>query len=96
MSIKATRLTARVAPYREAIAKARKAGLTWGDIGDALGVQSADRLRWAYAHCGRYEADQVDLPEPKSEPKAKPAGPPTHTNTDRRSTGGFIDITPKD
>lgn len=70
ISDRATRLTARVAPYRDAITKARKAGLTWRDIGQALGVQSPDRLRWAVAHCGRYEAEQIPLPEPtQTQPK---------------------------
>ena len=94
MSIKATRLTARVAPYRDAISKARKAGLTWADIGDALGVQNPDRLRWAYAHCSRYEADQVDLPEPETKTKE---AQPTQTQKPARPAGGreFFNSIPK-
>jgi hypothetical protein len=86
MSIKATRLTARVAPYRDAISKARKAGLTWADIGEALGVQNPDRLRWAFAHCGRYEADQIPLPEPKT------AGLTTTTNKQQVGQSQPFDI----
>ena len=58
----ATRLTARVAPYLEAIAKARAAGLTWADIGHVFQVK-ARRLQWAVKHC-RYTAEQKPLPEP--------------------------------
>jgi hypothetical protein len=66
----ATRLTARVAPYLEAIAKARAAGLTWADIGSVFEVK-ARRLQWAVKHC-RYTAEQRPLPDP--EPlAAKPA-----------------------
>ncbi len=64
LSDRATRLTARVAPYREAIAKARKAGLTWADVANALGVQVPPAaLRQAVKRCHRYQADQVPLPE---------------------------------
>lgn len=59
---RATRLTARVAPYRDAISAARKAGLTWGDIAVVLGVKTPDRLRWAVAHSEKYEAEQIPLP----------------------------------
>ena len=65
----ATRLTARVAPYLEAIAKARAAGLTWTDIGHLFQVK-ARRLQWAVKHC-RYTAEQRPLPEPEP-PAAKP------------------------
>ncbi len=57
------RLTARISPYRDAIAAARQRGLTWPDIGQALGVQP-DPLRRAYLHGKRYETGQVPLPEP--------------------------------
>ena len=82
----ATRLTARVAPYLEAIATARAAGLTWGDIGSVFEVK-ARRLQWAVKHC-RYTAEQKPLPEPASTaakpvprastqpPKAALAAPP--------------------
>ncbi len=66
----ATRLTARVAPYLEAIAEARAAGLTWADIGHVFQVK-ARRLQWAVKHC-RYTAEQRPLPEPEA-PAAKPA-----------------------
>lgn len=62
----ATRLTARVAPYRDAITAARKAGLTWRDLTNVFGCVKPNRLRWAYLHCDKYEAEQVPLPEPKS------------------------------
>ena len=65
----ATRLTARVAPYLEAIAKARAAGLTWADIGHVFQVK-ARRLQWAVKHC-RYTTEQKPLPEPEP-PAAKP------------------------
>ena len=69
----ATRLTARVAPYLEAIAKARAAGLTWADIGHVFQVK-ARHLQWAVKH-SRYTAEQRPLPEPKR-PAAKPAPGP--------------------
>ena len=60
---RATRLTAKVAPYRAAIALARKAGLTWADIGRVLGVQAAPAaLRQAVTRC-HYQAEQIPLPE---------------------------------
>lgn len=67
----ATRMTARVAPYREAIQAARRAGFTWRDIGKILGVKDPNRLRWAVGHCERYEAEQIPLPTP--EPESTPA-----------------------
>lgn len=69
----ATRLTARVAPYLEAIARARAAGLTWADIGRLFDVK-ARRLQWAVKHC-RYTAEQRPLPEPEP-----PAPRPTLRN----------------
>ncbi len=69
---RATRLTARVAPYRDAILLARKAGLTWADIGRVLGVQVPPAaLRQAVRRC-RYEAPQIPLPEPQAAP-ARPS-----------------------
>ena len=70
ISDQATRLTARVAPYLEAIAKARAAGLTWADIGQVFQAK-ARRLQWAVKHC-RYTTEQRPLPEPAST-AAKPA-----------------------
>ena len=69
------RLTARIAPYRAAIAAARQRGLTWPDIGQALGV-SPDPLRRAYLKGKQYEAHQIPLPEPdkaKSDEKGSAA-----------------------
>ena len=74
----ATRLTARVAPYLEAITKARAAGLTWADIGRLFDVK-ARRLQWAVKHC-RYTAEQKPLPEPAStaaKPVPRAAAPST-------------------
>ena len=65
---RATRLTARVAPYIEAIALARAGGLTWRDIGRALCIQNPDAVRQAVKTC-KYKAEQIPLPEPG---KAKP------------------------
>lgn len=70
----ATRLTSRVAPYLEAIAKAREGGLTWRDLGRLFGV-SDRRLRWAVSHC-KYTAEQVPLPAPAP---AQPAATVMHT-----------------
>ena len=61
ISDRATRLTARVAPYQDAIAEARQAGLTWGDIAALFGVK-ARRLQWAVKHCP-YRAVQIPLPD---------------------------------
>lgn len=65
---KATRLTARVAPYLSAIAAARAAGLTWGDIATALGASSPGAVRQAFRNC-KYKANQLPLPEQEWEPK---------------------------
>lgn len=68
----ATRLTARVAPYRDAIAKARALGLTWADLCSILGLEvSPDRLRTAVRLSVRYGAEQIPLPEPA--PPSAPA-----------------------
>lgn len=64
----ATRVTARIAPYIEAIKKAREAGLTWSDIASVMGIENPDRVRWAVGHC-RYQVEQMPLPEPKTKPK---------------------------
>ena len=65
------RLTAKIAPYRAAIAEARQRGLTWPDIGQALGLPP-DPLRRAYLHGKKYLAEQRSLPEPQV-----PAAAPT-------------------
>ena len=78
------RLTARIAPYRDAIAAARQRGLTWPDIGKVLEVPP-DPLRRAYLHGKKYLAEQQPLPE------ERPAQTPTIS---RR--GGFTDISPND
>lgn len=62
---KASRLTARVAPYLVAIAAARAGGLTWADIGRSLGVASPGALRQAVAKCP-YKTEQAPLPEPQA------------------------------
>ena len=69
----AKRLTARVAPYLDAIKEAKSAGLTWADIATALRVENSDSLRKAVYRC-RYRAEQVPLPTPE---KAKPVGATT-------------------
>ncbi len=79
MALHATRMTARVAPYREAIKAARRAGFTWRDIARALGVEDPNRLRWAVGHCERYEAEQIPLPTPEPEPTTAAQKVPTKT-----------------
>lgn len=61
---RASRQTARVAPYLDAITTARKAGLTWRDLAEVLGVQSPGALRQAVKSC-KYKAEQIALPEPE-------------------------------
>ncbi len=69
---RATRLTAKVAPYRNAITAARKAGLTWGDLVRVLGLEVPPAaLRQAVARC-HYQAEQIPLPEPQT---AQPPAP---------------------
>ncbi len=70
------RLTARISPYRDAIAAARQAGLTWPDIGKLLGVPP-DPLRRAYLHGKKYMAEQQPLPKelPEDRPKDKARAP---------------------
>lgn len=76
-----TRLTARVAPYVEAIDAHRAAGVTWSEIAMAVGPQvgldlsdgylAGSRLQRAYASAriaitnGRYRVVQRPLPEPE-------------------------------
>lgn len=86
------RLTARIAPYRDAIAAARQAGLTWPDIGKVLGVPP-DPLRRAYLHGKKYLAEQRPLPEDRSKDKAQQVQVPAPLGTRR---GGFTDISPND
>ena len=83
---RATRLTARVAPYREAIAKARKAGLTWADIGRLLGLEAPPAaLRQAVKRCV-YETEQIPLPEPQAAPA--PARPSAAQASQAAPTSG--------
>lgn len=84
------RLTARIAPYRDAIAAARQAGLTWPDVGKVLGVPP-DPLRRAYLHGKKYLVEQQPLPEER--PKAQT---PTIAPTITSRRGGFTDISPND
>lgn len=78
LSDRASRLTARVAPYRESIIAARKAGLTWGDIARVLGLQVPPAaLRQAVARC-RYQAEQAPLPEPPAAQPQAPVRPQPH------------------
>ena len=62
----ATRMTARVAPYIEAIRKARDAGFTWADIARAIGAQDGETVRRAVRIC-KYKAEQIPLPEPQTQ-----------------------------
>lgn len=69
MNEQATRLTARVAPFRDAILAARKAGWTWADVARALGLNvSPDRIRAATKFSTRYEVEQIPLPLPEPAP----------------------------
>jgi hypothetical protein len=82
---KMSRLRARVAPYKEAIAKARAAGATWGDIGQLFGV--GDRqVRLAVKHC-RYEAEQIPLPEPETKNTKEVQPIPTRPALNQSSPG---------
>ncbi|WP_297389170.1 hypothetical protein [Acidiferrobacter sp.] len=67
---RAARLAARVAPYQEAVDAGRRAGLTWGDLGQIFGV-SARALAAACKRARRYEVAQLPLPDPA------PAATPT-------------------
>jgi hypothetical protein len=81
LSDRATRLTAKVAPYRESIAAARKAGLTWADIARILQMQVAPAaLRQAVKRSCRYQAAQAPLPEHERTPQAaQPSARPSTT-----------------
>ena len=63
------RLTPRVARHADAIAIARREGVTWKQIATLFGT-TADTLRLAHARAraglasGRYVVQQVPLPEP--------------------------------
>ncbi len=65
---KATRMTARVAPYLDAIGKARGAGFTWADIAQAIGASNGETVRRAVRIC-KYKTDQIPLPERKAKPE---------------------------
>ena len=62
------KLTARVAPYLEAIASVRAAGWGWPDIA-AIVAPSANpnAVRSAVKKC-KYRVEQLPLPEPEPEP----------------------------
>ena len=47
MDLKLRRLTARVAAHMDAIAAARRAGATWGDLAELFGAPSGEALRKA-------------------------------------------------
>ena len=64
-----TRLTARIAPFRDAITVARAAGYTWVDLAHALGVANATSLRRAWARCGKYQTEQAPLPQQAKPPQ---------------------------
>lgn len=73
----ATRMTARVAPYRDAILKARGLGLTWPDLCAVLGLEaSPDRLRAAVRLSVRYSAKQIPLPLDAPTPEPAPPSIP--------------------
>jgi len=64
MDESAMRLTARVAPYLDAIKQKRAAGWRWKDIKLALGFACSDHaLAQAVKRC-RWVAEQKPLPEP--------------------------------
>lgn len=65
VSDRSSRLTVRIAPYRDAIHEARRVGLTWADLARIFGVR-ADRLRWAALNCDRYASEAAQLPLPES------------------------------
>lgn len=77
MSLK--RLMVRVATHRDAITKARMAGITWGEIGDRLGVSGA-ATRKAHARAlaamqsGRL-VPREQLPLPDQSPISAPDAP---------------------
>ena len=66
------RLTARVAGYMDSITAARRAGMTWAEIGDRVGVPGeAARKAFARAraavHAGRLvPLEQAPLPDPQA------------------------------
>lgn len=92
----ATRLTAQVAPFLDAIKSARAGGLMWGDIGGLLGIKSGDALRQAVKKC-RYVADQVPLPEPRPDKPVVKGAVVGAGQVGAPAPGrGFKDITPKD
>ncbi|MHB8371081.1 MAG: hypothetical protein ACYDBP_15605 [Leptospirales bacterium] len=59
------RTTARVAPYLEAIDKARREGWTWKELAELFEVPW-ETLRYAVRNC-RFQAEQRPLPNPKQE-----------------------------
>jgi hypothetical protein len=95
------RTTARVAPYLEAIDKARREGWTWKELAELFEVPW-ETLRYAVRNC-RFQAEQRPLPDPKQEnpgavaaPKASSILIQTPTSTGNEKSGnripGLLDI----
>ncbi|WP_297389312.1 hypothetical protein [Acidiferrobacter sp.] len=61
-------MTAKVAPYLEAIRKARDAGFTWSDIARAIGASNGETVRRAVRIC-KYKTDQIPIPERRANPE---------------------------
>ncbi len=73
-AVRPVRLAARVAPYQEAVDAGRRAGLTWGDLGQIFGV-SARAMAAACKRARRYQVAQLaqlPLPDPAPKPTQEP------------------------
>ncbi len=92
---RATRMTARIAPYKVAIAEARRAGLTWRDIAQLLGIQGTDAVRQAVRKC-QWTAEQMPLPEPlPQQPARQPQQATTAAGTQATSGKKTFDSLPQ-
>ena len=79
------RLTAKIAPFRDAIAAARRAGVTWPELGALLNADP-DRLRWACTKGKRYEAaEQRPLPAAAQPAASTQQTPGARTTTPQAS-----------
>ena len=95
------RTTARIAPYLQAIDKARREGWTWKELAELFGVPW-ETLRYAVRNC-RFQAEQRPLPDPQQKnpetvaaPKGNSILTQTSTTTGKEKTGnripGLLDI----
>lgn len=80
MNERPKKITARVAPFLDAIDAARKAGWSWAEIRDRVAPETTvNAIRMAALHC-KYSAEQLPLPELRGAPAESPTTQPQTQN----------------